>query len=722
MLNFQNISDIKIKYSSGNTNLLKGFYQPVLEQSFKFDRVSGYFSGGVQECLEGEFLEFHKRGGKMRLICSTELSQNQLDNIQKGYDIQKQMENSIEENLETLQSDDLGKAKMAIITKLVALSTLEIKIALVKPNKDTFNDGHAILHDKCGVFQDSSSQQIAFSGSCNETKNGWINNHESFHVFKSWTHPENKDRCEEELRDFEALWNNEESQAVVIDFPEFMKLKLNRRYEQIQTIEDAYEQYRKQLPENNSSHGTTSNHHKTPHPHQKEAVEAWVQNDHLGIFAHCTGSGKTFSAILAMKKWFNTNPDSSVLILVPTIDLVTQWTAEIHDALAALDVEAHTRSFSSNPNHKYNATDVELYTKPSTMNTIAITTIAGAVSPNFKNQIHEGSHLMIIADEVHNLGSTSNQQLLALNTGARLGLSATPVRHRDPDGTEAILNYFGRVVSEIDIAQGIEKGILCEYYYHPQIVRLNASERTKFLELSLEISKETGKQYGLFGSEDVVNPTTASSKLKILYIQRADIGKNAASKVPHSSSVVSQYYKKGQSWLVFCDDEAQLEQVWGSINSLEPETKVSPKKYHSKLSNQIKATNLNGLKNFGGILIAINCLDEGIDIPSVDNALILASSSNPRQFIQRRGRVLRQSKATNKNFAHIHDVLVLPNPEDLTDLNFKSLITSEISRAYNFALSANNSDSAIDMLANEANKLNIDITDLIEDDTGYEED
>jgi superfamily II DNA or RNA helicase len=96
-----------------------------------------------------------------------------------------------------------------------------------------------------------------------------------------------------------------------------------------------------------------------------------------------------------------------------------------------------------------------------------------------------------------------------------------------------------------------------------------------------------------------------------------------------------------------------------------------------------KDETLNLFASQGGILLAIKCLDEGIDIPAATHALILASSQNPREYIQRRGRVLRSNKQSGKFKADIFDVLTL----DESDI---PVMVNELVRMESFAEDADN--------------------------------
>ena len=281
---------------------------------------------------------------------------------------------------------------------------------------------------------------------------------------------------------------------------------------------------------------------------------------------------------------------------------------------------------------------------------------------------------MFVADEVHQIGSPFNSQSMSIASGPRLGLSATPQRYGDEEGTARIFDYFGLVVPPpITLSDAVASGRLVEYLYHPHPVRLNAEEAdawksiTKSLRFELSSDRE-GK---------------ITERVKMLLIKRSRIAKKAAAKSPLAATILKKNYEEGQSWLIYCEDSDHLTQTMQDIRAIG----LTSIEYYSSMEGDRAAT-LDWFKRFGGILVSIKCLDEGVDIPSVSHAIILASSQNPRQFIQRRGRVLRKA-GREKLFATIHDAIVVPIGLD-EEPEQGSLLKSEFLRAIEFAGSAMN--------------------------------
>jgi superfamily II DNA or RNA helicase len=313
---------------------------------------------------------------------------------------------------------------------------------------------------------------------------------------------------------------------------------------------------------------------------------------------------------------------------------------------------------------------------------------------------------MMVADEVHQLGSVFNSRAMSIESGSRLGLSATPSRYGDPAGTQQLVDYFGAVLQPpFTLNDAIAAGRLVEYEYYPKPVTLTAEEAQEWSDQTSRIRLEIARQ-----GEDASGRKPLTERAKLLLIQRSRIAKKAFNKVALARQVLGQAYERGSSWLVYCEDAEQLREVMQELASIG----LDPVEYHSAMAGDRAAT-LNWFKEVGGVLVSIKCLDEGVDIPAVSHALILASSQNPRQFIQRRGRVLRA--APGKATAVIYDAIVVPAPiEDEPDQ--AAIWRGELSRALEFARSAMNRSAGAE-LREIAIRRGLPIDEVI--DTGLEE-
>ena len=255
----------------------------------------------------------------------------------------------------------------------------------------------------------------------------------------------------------------------------------------------------------------------------------------------------------------------------------------------------------------------------------------------------------------------------------RRALSATPERANDPVGTGAIFDYFGGIVDRYSLKDALDDGVLAPYVYYPSWVGLTEDEQQRWDRLTAEI----GRRYAIAQAPGATS--NIQDQLRYKLIERARIAKGAANKIPKAAELVAKHYRpdEGQKWLIYCDNQIQL----GLVRDALQVRGIRSWEYHRQMSGDSEAT-LQLFDVSGGIVVAIKCLDEGVDIPSATHALILASSRNPREFIQRRGRVLRRSP--HKIVATLLDVLVLPDSVDETDPTWP-LVVGELARALQFA-------------------------------------
>ncbi|PVY76116.1 superfamily II DNA or RNA helicase [Cupriavidus alkaliphilus] len=655
------------QYRTGESDPVAAFYRPCLLNSCEYGRAVGYFRSSVYLVIGPATVEFARRGGMIRLICSPDLDGFDADTISEGYEARRaRLEKALSDEIDGLLAGDDTAYRLRVLSTLVAFGALDIRLALRPSAK-------GIYHEKIGIFKDLFGSTVSFLGSANETWNGWhfAGNHEAMEVFRSWKGQGEADRVARHEAYFERLWNGLVPGVEVVPFPEAARRRLvssalaSTQEVEFQRIGERVNQPRR----------------RTPLPHQTAALEAWRAASRRGILEHATGSGKTFTAITAIKEHLDTG--GAVLVLVPSRLLLEQWEAELREEIpdAALIVAGGGHSKWRQPGRLKAMTVSGSFD----LKRIVLTTMQTAATDDFRRSVRGGSHLMIVADEVHQSGSSHHSKIYEINAGVRLGLSATPRRYGDPDGTAKLFGYFGPVVPPpFTLNDAIRSKRLVEYEYHPHPIHLTADEAEEWKRLTLLIVREMGRKL-------TDGPMQLSEKAKMLLIRRSRIAKKANAKIALASDVLSGGYEKGQRWLVYCEDGEHLRLTMEALR----ERGLSPFEYHTGMNGDRSAA-LDWFRSFGGILVSIKCLDEGVDIPAVDHALILASSQNPRQFIQRRGRVLRT--AHGKTLAVIHDALVVPlsleeEPEQL------ALLKSELARAIEFADSAVNKTAGAEIRA-----------------------
>ncbi len=626
------------EYRTGEQDLVESFYKPCVREATVYDRAVGYFRSTVFLLIGPSLIDFAKRGGTMRLVCSPVLTDEDYEAISSGYQARDDaLGHALIRDFDALLNDDLLHANTEALATLIYHGTIHMKIAFLP-------EGHGIFHEKMGVFKDNYGNIISFKGSINESWNGWHDrgNYESFDTFCSWDGVKEKLRTRNSEQYFERLWNGELDTVHVVEVPKIAKDSFDLVAKESLDDIDIGSLYRVETTEKDADECSNK---RKPLPHQLEAIKGWVEQGRRGVLEHATGSGKTFTALTALKDHLSS--EGVALVLVPDRLLHKQWGKEIKEELP----DATLLKAGNGYNRWRRNRRLRQFTQPGTGlgQRIVLATMQTARSTDFKEGIWQGDHLMVVADEVHEIGSKENSKVMAIQSGPRLGLSATPKRYGDPEGTGKIFNYFGPVVEPpFTLIDAIEQGRLVEYEYHPAPIRLTAEESEAWESETRQISREYARSNRDDNGTPVMGP-----RLQSMLIQRSRIAKKASAKVPYAVKTLVDHYEEGKSWLIYCEDQRQLAEVMEALRT----RGYDPCEYHTNMRGDAAAS-LDWFKRFGGIMVSIRCLDQGVDIPKISHAVILASSQNPRQFIQRRGRVLRV--CPRKYHAVIYDAVVVP--------------------------------------------------------------
>jgi len=677
---------LKKAYHKPEDDIASAFYLPAIGAATRYDRAVGFFSSSIYLLAWPSLKKFVSAGGRMRLICSPVLSEEDQAALRDGYSDRADAEAAerIRDDFARLRASPGLIKPTSVLASLVALGVIDCKLAWIG---DTAGGRpRRLFHDKIGLLSDGD-EEIVFKGSMNETWPGLSldGNLESVDVFVSWGGEREQERIADERAYFDRLWDNDWPGVVTMPLPA-------SAYADIVSAADAarwpefvdeicldLEQASRWSPEADRPGG------RVPRSHQVKALDAWVNSGRRGIFEHATGSGKTFSAICAANDAFRR--EEIPLVLVPSELLFEQWKDELQQAFAPQGLELLLCG-AGHSGWKQGAL-LRGWTQPSIAPgppRAVLATVQTASSQAFLNLCEGGEHLFLVADEVHRLGAEGARRIFTLDSGPRLGLSATPERAGDPDGTRAILDYFrGVVLPPFGITEAVESGALTPYAYSVHPIYLDAEEQERWQKLT----DEYRRLYARSEAKGDVSDAGIGARLKMLLIRRARIVKAARGKVDTAARVVRAHYQPGQRWIVYCDDQVQLRIVQNALRSAGLDEVYE---YHSAMAGD-RARTLDRFNALGGIIVSIRCLDEGVDIPAVSHALILASSRNPREFIQRRGRVLR--RAEGKALAFLHDVIVAPHTSDDGDGN--SILAGEIARAIEFGSHAINPASVTDL-------------------------
>jgi superfamily II DNA or RNA helicase len=643
--------------------MVDDFYSPCLANSVRYDRAVGYFSSAVFVLIHVALGQFIENQGQIRIICSPEMSNEDADAIKSGdANTQEIIEKSLNSDLMDWNKTFESIAPSSLLKRLIESKILDFRFAVPRAGK-------GIYHPKVGLFFDVMGNSVSFNGSANETMRGWsdVGNHEYLDVFTSWTSYEASIRVENHRRLFEETWLGLTPGLKLYKPSELGQVFVPR--ENDLPLKDCIDLVKSKMHKvgtfENLDLEVTSNFRKLG-KHQEEVLEDWKESDHKGIISFVTGGGKTLAAIRAAKYWLDKG--RPVIILVPSNILHSQWRDEI---------EKELKPFGYTPILVGNDSKKSIW-KPALQGVFGnniksyaalfLSTYQTAKKPEFLLNIQNPSNLLLIADEAHRLGAPDTKNIMqALQCPGRLALSATIKRYGDEEGSEALLEYFRKELEpKFDFTDAITAGRLVPYEYEFVTAQLTENEEDEFVELTSKLAKS------LDWSGGQPRPTSMSQHYARL---RSNIVKQASNKDDAALKLLFEA-KKNDRWLVYCNS---IEHV-NLISEKLKDKGIYPMIYHSEMEGDRQST-LNYFEREGGILLSIKCLDEGVDIPKLDRALIIASSSNPREYIQRRGRALRVSKGKYK--ASIYDIIV-------TRQDGQPALLSDVSRAESLAKNANN--------------------------------
>ncbi len=635
---------------------------------------------------------FARNSGQARWVTSPILSEADWQALQLGETARHSglLRRTLERNLDELERA-LEKETFSALAWLVADGILDFKLALPRNKLE-----HGEFHDKFGIFTDAEGNQVSFNGSYNDSIQGTLN-YESIKVFCSWQ-PTFADLVQADTERFERLWSNFDPNVQVYDLPEAARERIIR-----------LRKYERPYPEPDLERLRSLEEIRTPYivrpayPHvppqialrdyQTQAVDAWFAAGCQGIFEMATGTGKTITALAAAVRLFSEQERLVLVISCPFKHLVEQWADEaLEFGFRPIRVAESRRKWESEI-----VRQLQVFRRGRREIVTIITTNAslrGGVLPEILDKFWPES--LLIADEVHNAGAPKMLAALPAQAPWRLGLSATPVRHYDDYGTEAILDYFGDTVFNFGLADAI--GIyLTPYYYYPIPVEMTEDEFTEFCILTRRILR-----YIRGPDEPLPEPA------KRLAIKRARVMNNSVSKLEWLRNNIDAYAKLQHT--LFYVGYKLFDQV-KELLGIEKRLRI-----HEFTQHQNNRERRQILQRFSEgdlqALVAMKCLDEGVDVPPTRTAYFLASSGNPREFVQRRGRILRLWE--DKRHATIYDLISIP-PFDFIELGRQShdytavraAVRREYRRVKEFAELAENHYQALDEIFDIADKLDL---------------
>jgi superfamily II DNA or RNA helicase len=685
--------ELKTNYTSEDDNLYTDFFLPALSQAVSYRRAVGFFSLGVllntpaaMSTLAGD--------GKIELIFGKLVTPADFEAIEAG--AANPFADGELPDFKQLISEHSGtllEYRIRLLAWLFSTGRMEIKVA-VRPN--------GLFHQKIGLLQDKLSDVISFSGSMNETMSALDPrfNSEEITVFKSWD-PGQKPYVDNHAATFARLWSGKTGSATVVcALPEAIAHGLNFVMEQFPEAPTSEEETRnvRAFFEKHAKGGdlrpavpkTLRGSPFEMRDHQLEALRAWSVNGYNGILELATGAGKTMTAIYAATKTVEANEGVALIVAAPYQDLADQWCEELRN----FSIHA-VRCYGSRAEWEPIVQAYLRRNRDVQREFIAVVVVNKTLKTDhfqaFARQL-DPSRLFFIGDECHHHGSAGYAGKLLPGAKFRIGLSATPFHYLDDDANQRLRDVYDRSVFQYTLADAVRDKVLTPYEYTPVPVELTPHEAQTYIDLSNQIARAYSASKGDMGGP-------GATKLKALLMQRARLIGAAENKMVELNRLLDQHKVEPHS-LFYCsdgrtvgddDDEdllgtdaAEVKQRHAVAQALAKRgVRVSP--FTSDENRWQRREILRQFKNGETeAMVAIRCLDEGIDVPACRTAYLIASSRNPRQFIQRRGRILRRSEG--KDSATIYDFVVVLPDENLRDDDLAvDFLRNELGRVADFA-------------------------------------
>ena len=691
--------DIKKEYRSLLDSVAKDFYIPLLIQAVKYQRAVGFFSSSCLVEISKGISELAKNGGKIQLVASPYLSDEDIEAIKSGYAMRDQVVKEAIRRKMTEGKTPFEKARLNLLANLISDNILDIKIAFTEDS-----DRMGMYHEKMGIITDAEGNRVAFAGSMNESAAAMTLNYETIDVYCSWKGE--VDRVIAKENAFASIWNDTEPNIKIIDFPELKQEIIDKYKYAVPDFEIDKKEY---APDIDTVLHTdlgvyTEYGPKFPewfklHDYQDEAITEWQKRNYRGIFDMATGTGKTYTGLGALTTLSkNLGHKLAAIIVCPYQHLVEQWVEDILKFNIDPIIGYSDSSQKDWPKRLKNAIRDQKLKVRGREFFCFICTNATFSSDYVQAQLAKiKSDTLLMVDEAHNFGAPYLSCLLYDNYKYRLALSATLDRHNDEEGTTKLYDFFGEKCIEYTLDRAIEEKKLTKYKYYPIVVTLTEEELEAYDNLSYEIGKCIMK--------DKNGKIKLSSKGEKLALKRSRIIAGAKNKLTMLEKVI-QPYIHDKHILVYCGATKGLEQNQDrsdvdseDIRQIDAVTDLLGNKLGMEVSQFTSKESVEERevlkREFSSgdtlkVLIAIKCLDEGVNIPKIKTAFILASTTNPKEYIQRRGRVLRL--AEGKEYAEIYDFITLPyDTESVTSLteaqvkrNF-TLVKNELRRAEEFS-------------------------------------
>jgi superfamily II DNA or RNA helicase len=684
------------QYSSDSENIPLEFYESTFPIAKEIDLLLGYFSSNAFKVLSESFAEFIFNGGTMRIITNHIFSFKDKENLLVNNKLESEDEIiDIFGDIEKLEKELSEEGKHFFDCLKYLIKHDRLKILPVKFNH------MELAHCKKMILYDGIDY-ISTDGSINFTLSALIKNSESFNVNVPWEGEIFKKRINTEKQNFDKIFNkhhtdyeylnsnqiesvinkigrSKEIQDLLEDSVKIDNSKFNNKIKKILELKKI--RFEKKIIELKRIYKEPKFPEENPYEYQIEAYKAWSNNNFKGLFAMATGTGKTLTSIYCLIQEFKKNKVQKNIIVVPGKELVNQWYIELKQSNFSRPIRWYSGNSKLNKDIDY----IKLLKHQSDFNELNIViTYKSFVSQKFldifKTIIKD---FIVIFDETHNMGAGGFMNgIKNIEFNKRIGLSATPLRLWDENNENQFIEDFFNspfpYTFSYPMSDAIKKGFLCKYHYEPFFVTFNNEEWEEYLILTRQLHNKQ--------ENETIN-TKAALKRQLLKDQASN--KSDAVLEIIDKLIENDSYK---NTLIYCpkginkeEDDRYIFILQDVIKEKFPE--INTATFLGETSNRDLL-----LKDFEDenvhMLLAIKCLDEGVNIPKTMNAIFVASGQNYREFVQRRGRVLRNYKTKDfkKEYADIFDIVVLPSLFQFNNdrKTAEKLIISEFKRLYEF--------------------------------------
>lgn len=655
--------NIKLIYNNSDDEIIRELVVPLLKNTKKYYRGVGYFSSNWIKLVTKGLEKIVENNGRITLLTSPQLSEEDWKAINNSEEakINEILYNKIKHSLENGFDIKTKEESLNLFAWLLADNYIEMKFLICKNSIGNY-------HDKIAIFEDFHGNMICLHGSFNDSLQATYNG-EGVSVFRSWNSVQNE-YVKEHYNNFLKLWDGENKFYKVITITEAIKNEITQ-----------YKKDKRPYVTNNLNEKNLKlpDYIEQLNDYQKIATQKIIENNWCGILEMATGTGKTITSLNISKEYFEKNKKIFLIVLVPYTHLVAQW----EENIISFGYSKIIKSFGNKKDWIVKLSNsVRDFNSGLQKVVCVIATYTSAAKDDFILRISKiKDNLLLISDECHNIGSSNNKKIMIDSIEHRVGLSATPNRWFDENGTKSLFNYFKGSVFEYSLEEAIKNDFLTKYEYTPVVVYMNSDEYEEYRDLTQKINK-------LFLIEKEISK---GSILERLILKRGTIISKVGNKFKIFEDMIRKQKESGEinHTLVYCakGDNKKVTKIISELG-----IKVHHIVYEVDIEKRKEIIERFEREEIE-VIVAIKCLDEGVDIPSTKTAYFLSSTSNPREFVQRRGRILR--KAKDKTLSKIVDFIVFPreNIELLSDSEKetdKNIISKEMPRFAEFSCHAMN--------------------------------